>query len=270
MIKNIYETTSLVEALKFEIDQKNLNLRRVCLGCDINASYFSRALKEEANLSSSQIFRILRFLNVPQEAFDYFLLLWHFNQAQEKSERDYFSKKIKEIQNEKSKMTQRLESKVVKSSEQIQKDIQNYYSESVTAMIHMLLTIDKYSKQPHLICNVLGISERKLNLELTKLSQLGMIDIKKESVKVKDENLHLPEESPLSFQNHINWRLEAVKKLNLRESEFSDYHFSAAFTCDEEAKLKIKNLIKDLIVSCQKTVTQSEPEKVSRLLFDLF
>jgi transcriptional regulator with XRE-family HTH domain len=270
VVEDIYEKNSLVDALKLQIKLKGLNLRRVCLSCDINASYFSRVLKDDANLSSSQLFRILKFLNVDSDEFDYVFLLWHLSQAQEKSERDHFLKKVRDIQNEKTKVSARIESKVMKSAEQVQKDIQSYYSEVVTALIHMLLTMDKYSKQPHLIAGVLGISERKLNLELLKLTQLNLVEQRKDSMRVNDESIHLPAESPLSYQNHINWRVEAIKDLTLQDSKFSDYHFSGAFTCDEDTKNKIKKLLKEVIVDSQKIVRDSHPSTLSRLLIDLF
>ncbi len=270
MVENIYEISSLADALKVLIKQKSLTLRRVCLGCDINASYFSRALKGESNLSASQIFKILKFLDVTAELLDYLMLLWHLDQAQERSEKDYYREKVRVVQNEKAKISSRIESKVVKSPEQLQRDIQNYYSETATALTHMMLTVDKYAKQPHLISSHLGISAKKLNLEMSKLLQLGLIEQKKDGVKVNDGNIHLPEESGLSFQNHINWRLDVLNNLNQRESTFSDYHFSGAFTCDEESRLKIKKLLKDVIIDAQKIVMASSPIGLSRMLIDLY
>lgn len=111
-------------------------------------------------------------------------------------------------------------------------------------------------------------SEQKLKSELDKPK---LIKRKGPALVEVEENIHLDEKSPLSPQNHINWRLESIKNISKREQHHSDYHLSVAFFCDEDTKIRLKQLFKDFVKQAQKEVGSCKnPDDVYHIVFDLF
>ncbi|MBK7961744.1 MAG: hypothetical protein IPK04_11440 [Bdellovibrionales bacterium] len=91
-----------------------------------------------------------------------------------RDEKNFFNQKIRQIQEENQKITRRIKAKIVNSEERkIQLD--TYYRETVTALVHMYLTIPAFRNDPESICVPLGISYRKLTDENEKLEKLSLV-----------------------------------------------------------------------------------------------
>jgi uncharacterized protein (TIGR02147 family) len=248
---------------KTKISQKNL-----ALSAGIHTSYFSRVMTGGADFSSSQLYLIASDLGISGWELDYFLLLGEYWSSSHHSHKQHLLSKIKDLQKKHSKVISKMKDVETEMSESY---IREYYAEAVTAKIHMLLTIDKYQKNPMLICNKILIPEFKLKLELEKLSRIGVIKEDKGEWKVLKFNVHLDESSAISPQNHINWRLESIQNIQKRTPRPSDYHMSAVFSTDENGKLKIKEMFKEFVVEAQKVAGQvKDQEDVYHISFDLF
>ena len=146
-----------------------------------------------------------------------------------------------------------------------------YYQESLTSDIHMYLTIPEYKHDPKKLKNQLLISDERLDEELTLLKKLGLVKFNSGKVIDVISSLHLEESSPLSFRNHINWRLRAIQMLEQRHKRDNEYHLSVAFTSDIEAQLEIKQKLRDAVLEIRKIVENcNQPQKVGHLLMDFF
>ena len=111
-----------------------------------------------------------------------------------------------------------------------------------------------------------------LQSELKKLLSLGLVEVSASGdYKISKPSIHLDESHPISVENHKNWRLETISHLTRRESQPSDYHLSAVFSCDDGTKIKIREKIQQLIVDIQALVNQSEAsDGPHHLMLDLY
>lgn len=270
MTVNIYDFNNQNNAILALIKAKGTNFRRVCEACLIHPSYFSRAMKSEASLSQQQIFRIAGFLEMTKPQKDYLFLLWNRQEAQDKEEREFFAQKIREHQEEKQKVSGKIKAKII-SAEERKSQLEAYYSEAITALVHMYLTLPRFKNQPDLLGKELGLTSDKLTIELEKLEALGLIRRENSKVTRVEDSIHLPEDSTLSFLNHVNWRLKTIQEIERRSPRAGDYHLSVVFSGDEEIKFKLKQVLRDAVIKAQGLVGNCEnPTHVFHMMMDLF
>lgn len=266
----IYEFDLLINSIKALIRVKKLNFRRVSELCQIHPSYFSRVLKGGASFSQMQIFKISEVLELDEESKEYLLLLWQKDISQNHKEKTYFQSKIEKIRTDKQKINKRIKAKEL-NPEESKAQAELYYFEAITALIHMHLTIPEFKKNPELILTRLNITKEKMENELQKLEKIKIIQRRNLNITEVEDNLHLPAEAKISSLNHINWRLKSIQNIEARNIKKNDYHFSAAFSADEETKEKIKKILLDTIVQIGELVKDCEkPKDVYHLGFDLF
>ncbi len=252
---SIFDYLDYVEFIKDASNNLNITYKSLSSSTRIHTSYFSRVMQRKADFSIDQTFLIGSVLKLGEDEIEYLLLIHEYECSSLKEHKSYVHKKIKKIRNEKLKLLNKL---TEETNELSKEDISIYYQSSITAKIHMYLTIDKYRLSPNLILKKLLITEARLNQELNKLMTLNLIDYDKGIIILKSKSVHLDEANPNSVQNHINWRLESINHLGQRNSNPSDYHLSAVFSCDEESKIKIKDEFKKFIVKVQNTVQNSK------------
>ncbi len=277
---SVYKFKNAIQLIAVKTKVLGLTYREIAEESRIHASYFSRVMMGKANFSTDQLFRIGEKLKFQSDELDYFLVLGSFELAITSSEKNYFSEKIKRVQHEKLKISERLDSKKVEihrsAAEELRFEI--YYQDALTAEVHMWLTIDEYKINPSWIANQLKISQARLEKELLKLEKLNLLKRKQGKIIEVLSDLHLGEDSPISYRNHINWRLKAIQNLesgsaaeDSAELKSTDYHLSVAFSADRETKEELRALIQDFILEAKKKVGFcSKPTEVYHLMLDLF
>ena len=123
----------------------------------------------------------------------------------------------------------------------------------------------------------LGFSKKRLHAELFKLERLGMITRHGNKVKVTAASVHLDEAHPLIQQNHINWRLDAVRHLTAGgdwEPKTDELHLSVAFTASKPLKAEARKKFQEFIVwlngEVDSDAKKGREEQLGVLLFDLY
>ena len=268
MLSSIFNYLDYRLVIKDFSRQKGITFKSLATSARIHSSYFSRVMKEKAYFSREQLYLIGKDLALVEEGMEYFLLLGEIVNSGQSGHQNFLLRKAKKIQDEKRKLSHQFEKT---TTELTKKDIDYLYQEAVTGKIHMLLTLDKYRENPLLICKKVFISEKKLEQQLSKLEHLRLVSRENGAIRVLKRRVHLDENHPASIQNHINWRIETLNRLNQRNPQPSDYHLSAILSADEETKTKIKELFKKFVVDAQKLVKENKNiEDVYFLGMDLF
>ena len=79
---------------------------------------------------------------------------------------------------------------------------------------------------------------------------------------------HIPADSPLVKNHHLNWRLKSFDFV--RQVSKEELAFTAPFSVSKKDFAVIKTKILDMIQDITKIVKESEPEVVACLNFDQF
>lgn len=209
----------------------------------------------KADFSDEQLYLIGKALKLREEELEFFLLLGAWARSSQCRHKSYLQGKIEKIQKKMQRVIDKLENVYTEVSE---KDIADYYKATITAKIHIFLTIDKYRDNPNLLVKKLAISENRLQIELRKLEELGLINISQGKIQILKYGIHLDDSHPISKENHKNWRLETMHYLTKNEPKPLDYHLSATFSCDEKAATQIKEEVKRCVVKIQSLVNKCQ------------
>ena len=266
---DFFERTDCRDIIKSSAEGSGITSKSIAAAVQIHSSYFSRVMQGKADFSGDQLFKIGKVLKLNDDKMDYVLALGEKSRSSHHNYEGYCEDKIHKLRRKHLKVAGRLKKVDTNLSSEL---TSTYYEQAITAKIHMFLTIAKYRNNPSLIAKKLFISDSKLASEINKLVELGLVESDPEKgVRVVKPSIHLDESHPISVENHKNWRLETISQLTRRESQPSDYHLSAVFSCDEETKALIREKIQKLIVDVQGLISASkESEGPYHLMLDLY
>jgi uncharacterized protein (TIGR02147 family) len=256
------------------VERHRTSYRRIATASAVNPSYFSRVMQGKAEFSRDQMFKIAEAMALQGWQRDLFLLLGDEAAASNHRHKTYLRQKIDALRHAQEKVVSRFAERgrsFVGSPE----NLASYYDEVVTAKIHMLLTVDAFRRHPDSIAAELGLTREKLRRELAKLSELGLIAPEKaggrSGWKVLQDFIHLDEDSPISARNHVNWRIDAIQRLQQRSDSPDDYHFSGVFSADAETKAAVRKALRDALVAIGERVAKAKAEAaVYSLCMDLY
>lgn len=235
---------------------KKISYRYLAQKTQIHTSWFSRVQSGNADFSPEQLYALAELLDIISWELEYLLLLGDYSRSGYHQHKSFVLQKIKSLQKKHQKVINRLSD----TPEHLSESSRNlYYQEAITAKIHMYLTIPEYCRNVSKLSKVLKISREKLGSELDKLSSLGLIKVHDGVVEVLSYSVHLDEDDPASWSNHINWRLDAIQCLTRRDSSCDeDYHFSSAFGSNPEIRRFVRERLRQLVVDTQKKISESD------------
>jgi hypothetical protein len=100
------------------------------------------------------------------------------------------------------------------------------------------------------------------------LVQNGLIRREKGRLLPGVRRLHLKRTSPLVALTHTTWRLEATRQIQANKG--TNLHFTAAYSVSRSDYEKIRKLLEDALVNCEKIVGPSKEETLMVIGLDLW
>ncbi len=266
---NVFKQKNYRDLIRDATKRSGLSFRQVAQSSKIHASYFSRVMQGQAEFSAEQLYRICQKIGFEDHETEFALLLGELSRSSFHEHQRFIKQRIAALQAEQMRLIEQLTGVDRKLSSEA---VELYYKETLTAEVHMLLTIPSYANKPTAIANRLSISRQVLQQQMDRLEQLGILEQQPNaSVRLKKSSIHLDDQHPISRQNHVNWRIKNLHRLNQAEGLSSDYHLSACFTSDESTKREVKELLKEAIVKAQRLIAKSEgSEDLCYVSLDLY
>jgi len=268
---NVYDYTDYRRFLREAIQSRkqvtpSLTFSRISDEISVQRSYMSQVLGGKGNLNSDQIYLIGKKLNLGANEIDYLMLLAEIDKCQVKERRVDLESQRNKIRNKNLKS----EKYMSRTSVKIDSDsFSQYYNDPYCSLVHMYLLIENYHKDLPSISKKLNISDDKLSNVLSTLEKCGIINVKKKSITVQKETLHLSDKSFLSRTNATMFRLKAIEH-HQKSSEQEDYFFTASIAADEVTRAEIKKCFLEFLKKTAGLVEKSPSKRVYHLNFDLF
>ena len=243
---------------------EGVTFQSLALGMGIQKSYLSQVMKGKANLNIDQAYLLAEHLGMSDSESQYFFLLIEIERSGVAARKKQLKLQAKQIQSEQLKTENKIKTNVadLPSVEQHQ-----YYLNPSIQLIHIALSIPKYSSNPKLLSVDLNFSESQVEEALQFLEKHGFISINASKIVKEPVNAHLPPSSEIypAWKNQV--RLMAQNKTVLNDP--SNYQFSVFFTSNEAARSRIQAILLEAIESIQKEVQTSEPENLYQMNMDL-
>jgi uncharacterized protein (TIGR02147 family) len=217
-----------------------------------------------ADLSLEQAEQLNSFLNHSEEESRYFLLLAQYARAGTPNLREYFRDQMKEVLNRRLEAKKELQSRSVLSPE----DHMHYYSSWFYAAIRIAVSLPNLQTKEAL--------SRKFNLPLPFLvsvleflSSRGLIEQKGDRFfHSSQQQVLMTPDHPLISKHHTNWRVQAIKSLELQSPR--DLHYSYLVSLSENDALQIRSLLVESIQEVLRRAAPSKEEAIYSFCLDYF
>ncbi len=268
---NIYLMDSYKLILKSSLEErkrlkdKQLTFNSMAEYCHIQKTYLSKVLNRDGNLNLDQLYLACQYLSLSQDETAYCFLLHSYETSQVEVRRSEIFKKIDRVREAKL----RTEAYVQVSSIELKSDVLNrYYLDPLYSVIHMLLTIRRFAKDPKSIAPLLQLKPQKAAQYIRGLEDMGIIELKEAGIRVLRNNIHLPKGSPLLPPYRMLMRLKALSRLDASDNT-QDYTFSVIFSSSPAVRRKIQERFLGFLEETQTMVSQCNSEEVFQMNFDL-
>ncbi|MFG1499402.1 TIGR02147 family protein [Halobacteriovorax sp. XZX-3] len=232
------------------------------IGCQ--AAYLSQVLKEKADLSEDQAYKLSVFFNFSKIETEYFLNLIRYARASTHELKSYLKYKGEKIAEEAGNLASRVNSMVIDDENEQYKD---YFISWIPSAIHIATSCPKLQTIPNL-ANHFALSEKKVRSTLIYLEKLGLVEKHDQNYIFSGKSIHLPFESWLNTPHQMAKRIQVLDII--AKEEPNNIHYSSTFTIDEKDFLPLKEKILKLIQSTQDDIKESGTEVVCGLNIDLF
>ena len=227
------------------------------------AAFVSQVLNSSPNFSLEQGVRINSFFEHTKEESRYFLLLLQYARAGSSDLENYFKAEMEEVLIKRSDLKNRLDIK--NSLKKI--DQQTYYSSWLYACVHMMIAIPEF-RNVTAIAKHLNLPKDKVLEVIDFLVETGLVQQKGASYEIGVTKIHLVKDSPQIQRHHTNWRMQAIKAIDLNMPE--DLHFSTIVTMSASDVPKIKEVMIKAIEESRKIIKDSKEEQLQSICIDFF
>lgn len=263
---NYYSYDDYRDLISSVLANKHGRGSKVRLANELNCQpgYISQVLtKSKIHFSPENIIKISEFLELNLTESEFLLNLLYKERAGSKSLRDFYERKILQVQNEQLQID-----KQIKISSDLDEAVKaTYYSHWAYCAIHMLVSIEAYQR--------VDLIAQKLNLKLEFTQKIldflvdkSLISKKGKQYSIGTTRIHLTMNSPLVKSHHQNYRHKAM--IALEEENDYNFNYSSVMTLSKADALKIRELVIKLILSKDKILIPSENEDIICLNLDLF
>ncbi|RYZ91904.1 MAG: DUF4423 domain-containing protein [Proteobacteria bacterium] len=263
---NIFEFDSYVDGVRafLKMHSGQIGIKtEFANACGCRLSYLSQVLAETAHMTLDHAFGAAKFMQLDQNGVDYFILLVQSARAADPSYRHYLQGRLNLIRAKSSQVSSQISASTKLSNE----EMQLYYSDHLYQQIHILLTIPGLQRFDNLRDH-LALSAPRLRSLLTDLQKMGLAEPTKDLWKARNRDMHVPIESPLAIQRHLQWKMRAIADMQSRDT--SSTHYEATFSLSAKDFEKVKALLVSFIKSSRDIALKSAEEQAAHLDLSMF
>lgn len=253
----------LVEKIEYESEVTKGLKSKIATSLNCHPSYLSQVLNAQSEFSLEQALSFATFFNLDEGERRYFMLMVEHARAGTIELKNFFFKQIKDQQISKFNLRNRLAKKFEISEE----DQYRYYRVWYPIVIHVMLSI-KENQDLGLIANKLNLPISTVEETVQFLIEIGLIEKNNESYQFTTNHIYLGSDSKLIGQHHLNWRLQAIRSIELNRSE--DLHYSVVTAISKEGYMQMKEIFVAAIKESNKIMKDSPEEEVYCIALDLF
>lgn len=262
----IYTFTSYRDVIKQKISESSQKrgyqgLLAKVAGCQ--PSYFSRILRNEAELSLEQALKLAGLWHFSEDETNYFLGLVNYDKTQYAPLKIRIERNLEKLRND----SQDLTKKYAKIGNTADSDYALYYSVWYMSAVHILTSIPQFSTVDK-ICEHLSLSRNQVEECLCRLEEMGLVRRIEKKWKITGQHLYTERTSPLTTFHHQNWRQRAV--IDSQKSTQDHVHYTLVQSHNADAYRKIKAILSEAIEESRKIVETSPEEELSCMTIDLF
>jgi len=264
--RSIFAFSSYKTYLKYrfrQIGQRGA-LSRAAEAIQCQRSYLSRVIDSEVQLTPDQAFMLARHLKMTKAEQDYLRAMVDHERASNANYREHLYQRLKEMQSEHASIAERMNRPPPATAgghEAL------YFSAWQWAAIHFLSACPKL-QSPAAMADRLGISIVGVTHFLEQLSSWGLVRRHGMKWEYSGGAFHLPKDSPIVVQHHMNWRNRAV--LDAQIPGTTGLHYTNIQTVAKSDLPVLNERMLKFISDCKTILDASPEEDVVAITCDVF
>ena len=236
---------------------------QLALAAGCQKSFLSQVLHSHIHLTPDHAMGLTVFWGLLPDERDYFLELVQKDRASSRSLKELSASRLQEIRRRNQDLATRFQK--TKPIEEAQQAL--YYSSWHWSAIHIMLTIPVFSYS-HAIASRLLLPEAFVIQCLENLQQMRLVVKQGKKWRVTQNDIHLPQDSPLTAMNHGNWRNRAVADAQMRSP--GNVHYTALHSLSRKDFDVIKGILLSALDKSRQIVKPSSEEELACICVDWF
>lgn len=237
--------------------------KKIAEAANCQPSYLSQSLHTKVQLTQDQAHGISRFLKMDPEEREYFLTLVDYARSGSADHKDYLKQKITLIQEEQNNLNKKLKRPVPKDVE----SLSQYYSVWLYSYVHILTSIPEYQTLESISKKILLTQDSTFQI-LSFLEKINLVHREGPLWKHSGNEFHLDTKSSLVTYHHNNWRSEAVK--DAQNKNTNHVHYTGVYSISKKDYPQLKDLVVETVKKFSDCASKSGTEEVVIFCCDLF
>jgi uncharacterized protein (TIGR02147 family) len=238
--------------------------KRLAAAAGCHTSFLSQVLNSHIQLTPDHAAGLARHWGLTDGETDYFLTLVNRERSSSPALQSFLEARLTQLREQHSLLARRL-----KADHQISDENKaRYYSSWHYSAVHVLLTIPSF-RTPEAVARKLRIDVSRARRCLDDLVAMGLAersDLGEWTPLSAD--VHISADSPLSVNNHCNWRGMAMQAL--QEGGSGGLHYTSVHSLSRADLATLKAMVLELIKKSRALVTPSPEEELISVQIDLF
>ncbi len=229
------------------------------LRCQV--SLVGLVLTERAHFSDEMLCEVAEFLRLTEAEKDFLLLLAAAEKAGSHKLRRLHEARIHKARDE----NRRVESAIERDKALAPEIVGQYYAHWLHIAVHIAASIPSANSVEGLV-RLLHWPREQVVAAVDFLLKHGILKTEGDKLVLGARRLHLKRDDPLIAQLHTTWRLEATRQIQANKP--TNLHFSATYSVSQADYERIRKMMEDAIVACEKVVAPSPEEALMVLAVD--
>ena len=232
----------------------------------IQRSYLSQILAGNNTPNADQMYLAAGALGLPDEERGYLLLLLEIDRCQLAARRIELMAARDESRTAHTRSEDYLPGPAAPAANSANDD---YFQDPLTTLVHVLLMIPAYRREPASLARKLGLPKERLDSVIGTLERCGMLTATAQGLTVRPQSLHLSRTSPLSSYHGAYFRLRGIDELQQRRDPHG-YFFTTTIAATAATRERIRLAFLALLREASQWVQEAAEEEAFQLNFDLF
>lgn len=239
------------------------NMSRLAESLGVHASYLAHVLSGTKNLSFEQATELSELLRHTALEREYFFSLLQIERAGTPKLKKYWTEKKLSILNDRAKVR----SRVGAHHELMAEERAIFYSSWIYVAVFVAVGIEE-GQTLEQIADRFGLTREKAEEILSFLAKTGVCARDGSRYKMGKSVVYLTNDSPLVVKHHTNWRIQAIQKMDSRDS--TELFFTSPMSISLKDFVRIRELLSGAIESALEICKDSPAEEVVCLNIDFF
>ena len=260
-------------ALRHRADQwkdavPKATFQKLAKACRVQRAYLSRVFQCQAELSQDQLFLACDHLGILALERDFLFTLHAYCRSDVPARRRQLADQLALLRQKDQTTLGHVATLATAAPDELE-GLAPFFLDPDLQLVHSTLAIDSFAENPQSLGAALGIPVERVEQALATLRRLGLITVAPPRIRLNQQVIHLPPESPLYRPYRQLLKQRALARQDQRP-DHSGYSLSLLFTASPAVEVQLRSRLLTVLREFEPEVRAAPSERLYFLGIDLF